>query len=75
MTLPSLTMPADLCRVKGSLQAARPAAAAQVATPMPGPSGTRLLLHICIRHFFLAACKAQTVNVMVVQASMKSGNV
>ena len=46
-------MPADLCMVKSSLQAAKPAAA-QVATPMPGPSGTRLLLHICIRHFFLA---------------------
>ena len=74
MTLSSLTMPADLCMGKGSLQAARPAAA-QVATPMPGPSGTRLLLHICIRHFFFAACKAQTVNVMVVRASMKSGNV
>ena len=64
-------MPADLCMVKGSLQAARPAAA-QVATPMPGPSGiTSAYLY---RPFF-SCSKAQTVNVMVVRASIKSGNV
>ena len=64
------TLPSDVNRlvVEGSPQAARPAAT-QVATPMPGPSGTGTASPYPYRPFFHR--KSQTINVKVVRASMK----
>ena len=65
------TLPNDASRlvVEGLPQAARPAAA-QVATPMPGPSGSGTTSPYPYRPFFHRS-KSQTVNVKVVRASMK----